>query len=47
MYRLVLIFVFAGWMVLASKPALPALAADTDKFSVILKKVDELVCTNP
>ena len=47
MYRLVLIFVFAGWMVLASKPALPALAADTDKFSVILEKVDKLVCTNP
>ena len=47
MYRLVLIFVFAGWMVLASKPALPALAADTDKFSMILEKMDKLLCANP
>jgi len=47
MCRLAFIFIFTGWIILASKPALPALAADMDKFSMILEKIDELVCTNP
>ena len=47
MCRLVFIFIFAGWMVLASKAVLPALAADTDKFSMILEKMDKPVCANP
>ena len=47
MCRLVFIFIFSGWMVLASKAVLPALAADTDKFSMILEKMDKLVCANP
>ena len=47
MCRFVFIFIFTVSMVLASKTALPALAADTDKFSMILEKIDKLVCTNP
>ena len=47
MLKLVFIFTFTGWMVFAFRPALPAFAADTDKFSEILEKIDNLVCTNP
>ena len=47
MCRFVFIFIFAGWVVLASKAVLPVLAADTDNFSMILEKMDKLVCANP
>ena len=47
MCRLVLIFTFAGWIVLSPQITLPALAADTNKFSAILEKIDKLVCTSP
>lgn len=47
MCRLVLIFIFAGLIVSSPQTILPALAADTDKFSAILEKIDKLVCTNP
>ena len=47
MCRLVFTFIFTGWMMLGLNLTSPALAADVDKFSVILEKMDKLVCTNP
>jgi len=47
MCRLVFTFIFTGWMILGLNLTSPALAADVDKFSVILEKMDKLVCTNP
>ena len=47
MCRLVFIFIFTGWMILGLNLTSPALAADVDKFSVILEKMDKLLCVNP
>ena len=47
MCRLVFTFIFTGWMILGFNLTSPALAADVDKFSVILEKMDELLCVNP
>ena len=47
MCRLVFVLIFTGVMVFTSKSALPAFAADTEKFSRILEEIDNLVCTNP
>ena len=47
MCRLVFTFIFTSWMILGLNLTSPALAADVDKFSVILEKMDKLVCTNP
>ena len=47
MCRLVFIFIFTGWMILGLNLTSPALAADVDGFSEILKKIDKLVCANP
>ena len=47
MLRLVFTFVFTSWILLASNAATPALADGTDKLANILKKIDNLVCTNP
>ena len=47
MFRLVFAFIFASWMILGSNSASPVLAADTDKFSMILEKMDKLLCANP
>jgi len=47
MLRLVFTFVFTTWILLASNAASPALADDTGKLTNILKKIDQLVCTNP
>jgi hypothetical protein len=47
MFRLVVGFFFASWMILASNSASTALADDTDKFSMILDEIDKLVCKNP
>ena len=45
MFRSVFIFIFTGAIVLGSNS--PVLAADTDKLSGMLKKIDNLVCSNP
>jgi len=45
MFRSVFIFIFTGAIVLGSNS--PAFAADTDKLSGMLKKIDNLVCSNP
>ena len=47
MCRLVFTFIFTGWMILGLNLTSPALAADVDKFSVILEKMDKLLCVNP
>ena len=47
MLRLVFASIFAGWMILGSNAVSSVLAADTDEFSVILEKMDELLCANP
>ncbi len=47
MLRLVFSFVFTSWILLASNATTPASADDTDKLANILKKIDQLVCTNP
>ena len=47
MFRLVFAFIFASWMILGSNSASPVLATDTDKFSMILEKMDKLLCANP
>ena len=47
MFRLVFAFIFASWMILGSNSASPVLAADTDKFSMILEKMDKLLCADP
>ena len=47
MCRLVFTFIFTGWMILGFNLTSPALAADVDKFSVILEKMDKLLCVNP
>jgi len=47
MFRLVFIFVFTGAIVLGGNSPSVVLAADTDKLSGMLKKIDNLVCSNP
>ena len=47
MRRLVFIFIFTGWMILGFNSTSPILAADIDKFSMILEKMDKLLCVNP
>ena len=47
MFRLVISFALVGWMILSSIAAPSVFAADTDKFSDILKKIDQLVCSSP
>ena len=47
MCRLVFTFIFTGWMILGFNLTSPALAGDVDKFSVILEKMDKLLCVNP
>jgi hypothetical protein len=47
MFRLVFIFIFTTWMITGFIITAPAVAADADEFSEILKKIDKLVCTNP
>jgi len=47
MCRLVFTFIFTGWMILGLNLTSHALAADVDKFSVILEKMDKLLCVNP
>ena len=45
MFRSVFIFIFTGAVVLGSNS--PVFAADTDTLSGMLKKIDNLVCSNP
>ena len=47
MFRSVFIFIFTGAIVLGGNSPTVALAADTDKLSGMLKKIDNLVCSNP
>ena len=47
MFKLVFSFALTSWMILSSVMASSALAADTDKLSDILRKIDQLVCTQP
>ena len=47
MFRSVLIFIFTSSIVLGSNLTTSVLAADTDKLSEILRKIDNLVCSNP
>ena len=47
MFRSVLIFIFTGSIVLGGNLPASVFAADMDKLSEMLKKVDNLVCSNP
>ena len=47
MFRSVLIFIFTGSIVLGGNSPTSVFAADMDKLSGMLKKIDNLVCSNP
>ena len=47
MFRSVLLFIFTGSIVLGGNLTAPVFAADTDKLSGVLEKIDNLVCSNP
>ena len=47
MFKLVFSLTLTSWMILSSVMASPAFATDIDKLSDILRKVDQLVCTQP
>ena len=47
MYRLVFMFIFTGWMIFGPNSTSSVFATDIDKFSEVLKKIDDLVCSNP
>ena len=47
MFRSVFIFIFTGAIVLGGNSSSVVFAADTDKLSEMLKKIDNLVCSNP
>ena len=47
MFKLVFSFALTSWMILSSVAASSAFATDTNKLSDILKKIDQLVCTQP
>jgi hypothetical protein len=47
MFKLVFSLTLTSWMILSSVMASSAFATDTDKLSDVLRKVDQLVCTQP
>ena len=47
MFKLVFSLTLTSWMILSFVMASPAFATDTNKLSDILRKVDQLVCTQP
>ena len=47
MFKLVFSFTLTSWVILSSVAASSAFATDTNKLSDILKKIDQLVCTQP
>ena len=47
MFRSVLIFIFTGSIVLGGSLSTAVFAADADKLSGVLEKIDNLVCSNP
>jgi hypothetical protein len=47
MFRSVLLFIFTGSIVLGGNLTATVFAAETDKLSGVLEKIDNLVCSNP